>query len=221
MLKSDSIASLAAALALAQAEIGSAKTSSENPFFKSKYADLTAVFEAYRPSFGKHGLSLVQFPVSDGERVGIENILMHKSGEWLAERLLLKPVKGDPQAAGSTITYARRYSASAIAGVSQEDDDGNQASRSHQSSNQNVSQKTTDEAPVIEFGGEFDPIYYEGSQSQKAILMKTMMECKIKDVPTQIAIASEIMDAIPKIPLHALSAAVKKTKAFQDHKNAN
>jgi hypothetical protein len=53
---------------------------------------------------------------------------MHTSGEWLKGRLPLLPVKADPQAQGSAITYARRYSLSAIVGLcTEEDDDAEQA----------------------------------------------------------------------------------------------
>jgi len=54
---------------------------------------------------------------------------MHNSGQWLSSELLLKPVKADPQAAGSCLTYARRYALQAIAGIPSEDDDGNAASK--------------------------------------------------------------------------------------------
>jgi hypothetical protein len=41
----------------------------------------------------------------------------------------MKPVKADPQAYGSVITYQRRYALSAILGLNtDEDDDGNKAS---------------------------------------------------------------------------------------------
>jgi hypothetical protein len=49
---------------------------------------------------------------------------MHKSGEWIEDTLVLPLSKRDPQAAGSAITYARRYSLQAIAGVPSADDDG-------------------------------------------------------------------------------------------------
>ena len=54
---------------------------------------------------------------------------MHTSGQWIAERFYMKPIKADPQAYGSVITYQRRYALSAILGLNtDEDDDGNKAS---------------------------------------------------------------------------------------------
>lgn len=129
MNKSDSIKELATALNLAQAEMSGAKKKAANPFFKSKYADLNAVVDAIRVPFCDNGLSYSQFPLFRDGLVGVETILMHSSGEWMSSELLLPMVKQDPQAAGSALTYARRYSLQSIAGIPSEDDDGNHASQ--------------------------------------------------------------------------------------------
>jgi hypothetical protein len=122
--QSQSIAALAAALAKAQSELKPAPKDSENPFFKSSYADLATVSKTAFPVLSKHGLSVSQ--VAEGEG-GITTILMHTSGEWLKGTLTLKPVKADPQGIGSAITYARRYALASICGLATEDDDGNAA----------------------------------------------------------------------------------------------
>lgn len=127
MERSESIKHLAAALNKAQAEMSGAKKGANNPFFKSKYADLNAVVDAVRIPFADNGLSYSQFPVMDENRVGVETILMHESGEFIASTLMLPTGKLDAQAAGSAITYARRYSLQSIAGIPAEDDDGNAA----------------------------------------------------------------------------------------------
>ena len=127
MNKSDSIKELATALNKAQSEMSGASKSSKNPFFKSKYADLNSVIEAIKQPFSDNGLSYSQMPVFDNGAVGVETILMHISGEYIASTLLLPMVKQDPQAAGSAITYARRYSLMSVAGIPAEDDDGNHA----------------------------------------------------------------------------------------------
>lgn len=128
MDKSDSIKELATALNKAQDEMGGAVKGAANPFFKSKYADLSAVVQAIKEPFATNGLSYSQFPISKDGLVGVETILMHKSGEFISSELLLSPTKKDPQAAGSAITYARRYALQALAGIPSEDDDGNKAS---------------------------------------------------------------------------------------------
>jgi hypothetical protein len=129
MDKSDSIKNLAVAMCKAQAAMGGALKGAENPFFKKKYADLGAVVEAVKEPFATNGLSYVQFPIEEGGRIGIETILMHDSGEWLSNSFTVNLTKQDAQGAGSAITYCRRYSLQAVAGIPAEDDDGNAASK--------------------------------------------------------------------------------------------
>lgn len=132
MLKSETIGELAKALASAQGMIQNAKKDSENPFFKSKYADLAAVREACQGPLSKNGLAVIQTPrtilTEDVTIISVETLLCHSSGEWISEELSAIPVKTDPQGIGSCITYLRRYALSAVAGVASEDDDGNAAS---------------------------------------------------------------------------------------------
>lgn len=131
MNQSESIAKLAEALAAAQGEMHAAIRDANNPYFKSRYADLASVWEAIREPLSKHGLSVVQALCCDPallEYVVLDTRLSHSSGEWLEGRIAIKPVKNDPQAVGSAITYMRRYSLQAIAGVAADDDDGNAAS---------------------------------------------------------------------------------------------
>lgn len=71
----------------------------------------------------------MQIPSGDGQNVTLKTLLLHESGEWLeSDELTMKPVKNDPQAVGSCITYARRYSLAAFLSLNTgEDDDGNGA----------------------------------------------------------------------------------------------
>ena len=129
MDKSEHINELATALNKAQDQMSGALKDAKNPFFKSNYADLGSVVRAIKEPFSANGLSYSQFPLFEDGKVGVETILMHTSGQWLSSILLLPMTKQDPQAAGSAITYARRYALQAIAGVPAEDDDGNAASK--------------------------------------------------------------------------------------------
>lgn len=128
MTHSEQINEIAKALAVAQGVIKGAKKDSENPFFKSKYADLAAVSDACRMPLSNAGIAVVQAPASteDG-RVSVTTMLVHSSGQWMAETLTVKPKDDGAQAMGSVITYLRRYSLAAFAGVAPEDDDGNAA----------------------------------------------------------------------------------------------
>lgn len=124
---SEQIASLAGALALAQAEIENAAKDGNNPHFKSKYASMEAVVYACKATLPKHGLSYVQFPGMQGDYVTVTTRLMHKSGEWIEGTLPMPVGKRDAHGVGSAISYARRYSLMAVIGIAAEDDDGNGA----------------------------------------------------------------------------------------------
>lgn len=126
--KSPDITELAKALAKAQALMEPAQRGSENPFLGKRYADLAAVWAACRDPLTKNELSVCQLPTANGTQVAVTTILMHSSGQYIANRLVLTAVKSDPQGIGSAITYGRRYALSAIVGISAEDDDGNEAS---------------------------------------------------------------------------------------------
>ncbi len=127
MQKSDSIKELATALAKAQGQLENASKSSTNPHFKSKYADLAEVINTVRPVFAEHGLSVMQCPSFADGIVSVETIVMHSSGEWMASTVSAPVSKQDAQGVGSAITYCRRYSLAAVAGIAQEDDDANSA----------------------------------------------------------------------------------------------
>jgi hypothetical protein len=126
MKQSESITDLATALCLAQAEMGGAIKDSNNPFFKSSYADLTSVIKVIKEPFAKWGLSFVQLPVTSagGNGIGVSTMLMHKSGQWLQGEYLLPMDKVTPQGAGAAITYARRYALQSLVGIPSVDDDG-------------------------------------------------------------------------------------------------
>lgn len=129
MNKSESIAELAKALSAFHQEVKQPLKDKDNPFFKSKYVPLENVVEAITDISPKHGLSFIQYPVNQDNKVGIITILMHSSGEFIeTEPVFATPAKNDAQATGSVITYLKRYALSAVFGItSDEDDDGNQA----------------------------------------------------------------------------------------------
>jgi hypothetical protein len=118
---------LFAALALAQGEVENASKSSNNPHFKSKYADLAEVLNTVRPVFAKHGLSIMQSTAFNGSFVSVTTLVAHKSGGLIYSTASCVPGKTDAQGIGSATTYLRRYSLAAMAGIAQEDDDGNAA----------------------------------------------------------------------------------------------
>jgi hypothetical protein len=129
MEHSATIGKLTEALSKAQGVIEGAKLDSTNPFFKSKYSDLTSIWASCRKPLTDNGLAVFQTCCSDTpDIVVVETMLSHTSGEWVRGRLTMKPTKNDPQSIGSCITYGRRYSLAAMVGIAPEDDDGNVAS---------------------------------------------------------------------------------------------
>jgi len=128
MTHSEQINEIAAAIAKAQGQIKGASKDANNPFFKSKYADLSSVWDACRLSLSANGLAVIQSPSAIGTSVSVDTLLTHSSGQWIAGTVSVTAKEDTPQAIGSAITYLRRYALQSFVGVAPEDDDGNLAS---------------------------------------------------------------------------------------------
>ena len=129
MEKSDSIVKLSKALVKMQSEMGAASRLSDNPYFKSKYADLNSVWEAVAEPLHNNGLAVTQLvgEYVDGTQ-SLESVLIHESGEWISCKSSIPLAKKDPHGAGSGITYLRRYNLASLTGcLSELDDDANAA----------------------------------------------------------------------------------------------
>lgn len=136
--ESPTLGKLAAALAKAQGSIRNAakETMNNNPHVNKKYADLGSVWDACRSALAENELAVTQRVTTDGEEVTLTTMLLHSSGEFLRDRLVVRvsPIGSQPwiQALGISITYARRYALSALVGVAPAGDDtdgeGSQAS---------------------------------------------------------------------------------------------
>jgi hypothetical protein len=129
MTTSESINEIAAALAKAQASMKNAALNKVNPHFRSKYADLAGIRDTVVPVLAANGIAVVQtLDLINGESGNfLLTRLVHTSGQWI-ESLCPVAFNGDMQKMGSAITYARRYSLSAICGIAaDEDDDANAA----------------------------------------------------------------------------------------------
>lgn len=129
MLSSTTITKISSALVKAQAEMPKIKFDKVNPFLKNGYATLGAVIDTVKPVLDKHGLAVMQFPMSQEGRIGVRSVLIHESGEFFEDVIVLVPenAKGLSvnQSAGVTISYLRRYSLVSILGLyAEEDTDG-------------------------------------------------------------------------------------------------
>lgn len=129
-MKSESTIEITKALIFFQTNLKPVSKDSTNPFFKSKYASISAIWECIRKPLGENGLAVSQLPRIQDNNIVLTTLLLHTSGEWLCSDLLVTPGKqNDAQSVGSALTYARRYALSAILGICSEEDDDAEATK--------------------------------------------------------------------------------------------
>jgi hypothetical protein len=117
------------ALAAAQAEMGSAKKSANNPHFKSKYADLAEIVDVAKPVLTKHGLCYYHTLEMTEQGRFMVTVLAHGESETeIRCPVELMIGKTDMQSYKSATTYAKRIGLESVTGIAPEDDDGNAAS---------------------------------------------------------------------------------------------
>ena len=123
-IKSESIKNLAKALAVFNDKVSKVNKDAINPFFKSNYASLPNVLDIIKEPLKEAGLVFSQIPVGTD---GLITIIIHtESGEYMEGTYNMKPIKETPQERGSTITYQKRQSLTAMLGLNvDDDDDGN------------------------------------------------------------------------------------------------
>lgn len=128
MLESQSIQNIVPALIKFQKDVEDPKKDAANAHFRMKYVTIDNLIKTIKPTLAKHDLAFTQDVTSEGGLVVVTSTLYHKSGEWLRAVTRLPVDKQTPQGTGSAFTYAKRYSLSALLGISaDEDDDGNRA----------------------------------------------------------------------------------------------
>lgn len=134
-MSSETVGSLAAALARAQQELrnpeksltGQLPTVSPREQARSfRYASLASGLEIIRKSLGRQEIAAIQTTAIDKEigLVRLTTVLAHSSGEWVSSEWPVCPVAdaADPQRMGAALTYARRYALFTLVGIAGEDD---------------------------------------------------------------------------------------------------
>ena len=96
-----------------------------NPFFKSKYANLNSLLDATVPALRKEGLILLQ-PV-EGDKV-ITMVVDTESGESVVSWVSIPTSIVDPQKLIAATTYFRRGGLQCLLSIQALDDDGNYVS---------------------------------------------------------------------------------------------
>jgi hypothetical protein len=128
--KSEGFAKVLAAMAKANMQTDNAIKNKTNGGFKTKYADLSEVIDVVKETYAAHGLAVIQSPTYEAGHVKVYCTVVSSEGEYVTFAPAEAPAtKLDPQGVGSAITYLRRYSASAMAFITQDDDDGQQAAK--------------------------------------------------------------------------------------------
>jgi len=94
-----------------------------------KYADLEAVYKAVRKALAGNGLAITHLCQEFAGQVELVTMLTHSSGQWFRSVYPVKAKVDLPQEFGSAMTYARRYSVSALLGIASEEDDDAQSAQ--------------------------------------------------------------------------------------------
>jgi hypothetical protein len=98
-----------------------------NPFFKSKYADLPQVYDAVKGPLNDHGFILLQGTGHWPDGVAyIKTQLLHVSGEEFSSTYDLPPGL-DAQKMAAAVTYGKRVALCALLALAADDDDDGEA----------------------------------------------------------------------------------------------
>jgi ERF superfamily len=132
---SDTIASIAAALAEAQVELTNPEKSLvatvRSPFPREadrtfRYAPLSSGLDIVRKSLGRHEIATIQSTEIDKDAglLRLTTILAHSSGEWVSSEWPVCQISdiASAQRMGAALTYARRYALFTLVGIAGEDD---------------------------------------------------------------------------------------------------
>ena len=132
---SDTIATIAAALAKAQMELTNPEKSLtaiiRSPFPRGadrtfRYAPLSSGLDIVRKSLGRHEIATIQATEIDKEAglLRLMTVLAHSSGEWLSSEWPVCQISdiASAQRMGAALTYARRYALFTLVGIAGEDD---------------------------------------------------------------------------------------------------
>lgn len=193
---------LSGALAKAQAEFKTAVYNKNNPFFKSKYADLEACVNASRPALNKYNISIAQPLIAQNDgTLMLYTKMTHSSGQWMHSRVKINPAKNTPQDLSSYTSYMKRMAYCSLVGVvtGDEDDDGEVAMVEHR----NYPQR-----PAPQKEETFEPITKEQLEEFEIELVDNM------DIAQQILDGFKIQ-SISEMPKSKYSASIRKVRELK------
>jgi len=124
MKTSEKINELSSSLIQLQSELNNIGKDSKG--YGYNYTSLEKLLDYVRPLMSKHNLGVIQTPTNIDNRIGVTTRLIHKSGQFIEDTLLMDKSNlakmNDYQVAGSIITYFRRYAVSSILGIASDED---------------------------------------------------------------------------------------------------
>ena len=223
-MQSENTGDLATALAKAQATMKAAPFDKSNPHFKNKYASLASVIDTIRKPLAENGLSYTQTTeVRDGGFV-LVTTLRHMTGQWIASEYSL-PNVSKPQELGSALTYARRYSLSAIACIAADEDDDAEGARTNDqvatAPRKSPVKPQAVEAPVDPVTGECSPhaISEEDTMRWGALFVAAVNTAKSEDEARQWAFEnaealSQLEGVAPKVHQRVMERMNAKIATF-------
>jgi hypothetical protein len=120
-----------AALAAAQAGMGTVVKGAVNPAFKSKYADLADVVAVVVPALSANGIAMYHSMIRDDHGLIMRTTLSHGATDTHIHcDVPLIVDRNNMQGMKSATTYAKRIGVESLTGIAPEDDDGNAAAKS-------------------------------------------------------------------------------------------
>src|SRR5450432_678961 len=131
---SESIASIATALAKAQTEISNPEKAMVGTVYNTRsdaaqsfrYASLSSGLDIVRKTLGGQQIAIAQTTEIDRAHgmVNLTTILLHTSGEWISSDWPVCHLSetSAPRRLGAAMTYARRYALFTMVGIAGEDD---------------------------------------------------------------------------------------------------
>lgn len=193
MKRSEQFSNISNALMKFQKEVKPIPKSADNPFFHSKYADLSTIMELIKIPLDNSGLLVIQSLSTEANIVTVLTTVIHTTGEWVETEVKLPSKELTPQGFGSAITYGRRYGLSALLFLAtEEDDDGNASSKNdavNSSKTPDTTKKTdttykpvntTEKASVkqVEYIDKMLGFWKDGSMKEKILSMQKVSETK-------------------------------------------
>lgn len=167
--------SLIEAMFNVQQKAPSISKATDNPFFKSKYADMSDIWDAIKPILGMEKIHIGHkvYITENGHEV-LKTIFTHvPTGETVESEKLIMLSRQTAQEFGSYMTYMRRYMVTSMLGlVTENDDDGNKASEKPQVVTINQNQLTTLQNMMME------------AQADEVAFLKYYGIEKLEDLPS-------------------------------------